>query len=77
MKSKNQIIIRRKLPIKIEKPFQCSLTFSYIVGEKKYFSDCFVFFSLYFLTAIQTDNDGNTVYVLGHKYILGPSMNSF
>ena len=38
-------------------------------------SDCFVviFFSFYFLNALQNDNNSNRVYVLGHKYVLGPS----
>ena len=34
MKSENQIIVRCKQPIKIEKPLQCPLTFSYSVGER-------------------------------------------
>ena len=29
------------------------------------------YFSFYFLNACQSDNSGNKVYVLGHKYILG------
>ena len=37
-------------------------------------SDCFgVIFSLYFLNVLQSDNNSNTVYVLGYKYVLGPS----
>ena len=36
----------------------------------------FFFFSFYFLNA-QADNYSNTVYVLGHKYILGPFQSSF
>ena len=37
-------------------------------------SDCFVviFFSFYFLNALQKDINSNRVYVLGHKYVLGP-----
>ena len=31
------------------------------------------FFSVCFLNALQSDNNSNRVYVLGHKYILGPS----
>ena len=65
----NQIIVPCKEPIKIEKPLQCLLTFSYSAGEK-YSSDCFVdicFFSFYFLIAFQSDNNSNRVYVLGHK----------
>ena len=34
MKSDNQIIVRCKQPIKIEKPFQCLLTFSRSAGER-------------------------------------------
>ena len=65
----NQIIVPCKEPIKIEKPLQCLLTFSYSAGEK-YSSDCFVdicFLSFYFLIAFQSDNNSNRVYVLGHK----------
>ena len=38
-------------------------------------SDCFfgIFFSFYFLNALQKDINSNRVYVLGHKYVLGPS----
>ena len=32
---------------------------------------CCLFFSFYFLNARQSDNNGNKVYVLEHKYILG------
>ena len=67
----NQIIVPCKEPIKIEKPLQCLLTFSYSAGEK-YSSDCFVdicFFSFYFLIAFQSDNNSNRVYVLGHKLL--------
>ena len=35
-----------------------------------------IFFSFYFLNALQSDNNSNAVYVLGHKYILGPSQGS-
>ena len=31
------------------------------------------FFSFYFLNALQSDINSNRVYVLGHKYVLGPS----
>ena len=34
MKSENQIIARRKQPIKVEKPVQCLLTCSYSVDER-------------------------------------------
>ena len=51
MKNENQIIIRCKQPIKIEKPFQSLLTFPYIAGEKKYSSDRFVvIFSVFILS---------------------------
>ena len=42
-------------------------------------SDCFVviFFSFYFLNALQNDNNSNRVYVRGHKYVLGPSQTHF
>ena len=36
-----------------------------------------VFFCFYFLSALESDDNSNTVYVLGHKYILGPSQISF
>ena len=36
MKSENQIIVRCKQPIKIEKLLQRLLTFSYDVGERNY-----------------------------------------
>ena len=67
-------------PIKIEKPFQSLLTFSHSAGEKILFRVfCCHFFSVYFLNALQSDNnnDNNSVYVLGHKYISGPSQSSF
>ena len=43
------------------------------------FSDCFyvIFFSFYFLNALQKDINSNRVYVLGHKYVLGPSQTHF
>ena len=46
---------------------------------KKYSSECFVviFFSFYFLSALQSDINSNRVYVLGHKYDLGPSQTHF
>ena len=42
-------------------------------------SDCFyvIFFSFYFLNALQKDINSNRVYVLGHKYVLGPSQAHF
>ena len=46
---------------------------------KKYSSECFVviFFSFYFLNALQSDINSNRVYVLGYKYVLGPSQTHF
>ena len=42
-------------------------------------SDCSVviFFGFYFLSALQSDINSNRVYVLGHKYVLGPSQTHF
>ena len=34
-------------------------------------------FSFYFLNALQSDINSNRVYVLGHKYVLGPSQAHF
>ena len=50
MRSENQIIIRCKQPIKIEKPLQCLLTFSYSVGERNILQTVLLsfFFSFYF-----------------------------
>ena len=68
-------------PIKIEKPFQSLLTFFNSAGEKKILFGVFCcnFFSVYFLNALQSDNNNNnnSVYVLGLKYISGPSQSSF
>ena len=46
---------------------------------KKYSSECFVviFFSFYFLNALQSDINSNRVNVLGHKYVLGSSQTHF
>ena len=38
---------------------------------------CHFFFSFYFLNALQSDINSNSVYVLGHKYVLGPSQTHF
>ena len=68
MKSENEIIVRCKQPIKIEKPLQCLLPFSHTVGGRNILQTDFVavfLFSLYFLNALQSDNNGNTVHVLG------------
>ena len=78
MKSENQIIVRCKQPIKIKKPLQCLSTFSHNAGERTFFRlFCRHFLSVYFLNALQSDYNNSTVYVLGHKYILGPSQSSF
>ena len=49
--------------------------------SKKHSSDCvavnFFFSSFHFLNALQSDSNSNTVNVLGHKYISGPSQRSF
>ena len=77
MKSESEIILRCKQPINREAIFVLPL--SHCVGERQYCFDSFVasFFSFYFLNALQSDNDSKTVYVLGHKYILGASQRSF
>ena len=50
-----------------------------IRDRKKFSLECFVviFFSFYFLSALQSDHNSNRVYVLGHKYFLGPSQTHF
>ena len=51
MKSENQITIRCKQPIKIEKPFQSLLTFPYIAGEKNILQTVLLsFFSVFILS---------------------------
>ena len=47
MKSENQIIVRRKKPVKIERPLKCLLTFSQSVGERM--SHFFQFLEFMFL----------------------------
>ena len=44
MKSENQIIVRCKQPIKIEKPFQCLLPFSYSVAKRNILQTVLSFF---------------------------------
>ena len=69
-------MVRCQQPIKIEKPFKCLLTFSYRVAERIIIQTVlFVcFFAVFnFLNALQSDNNYHKVYVLRHKYILGPS----
>ena len=72
IKSENQTVLRCKQPIKIEKPLQCLLTFCYSFGEKHILQTIWlsIFFSFYFLSALQSDNN-NTVYVLEPKHSLG------
>ena len=77
MESENQIILQRKQPIKIEKVLKCFLPFFYGAGERNILQAAFVHFQFYSPNAFQSDNNSNTVYVLGHKYILGPSQSSF
>ena len=36
-----------------------------------------LFFSVFFLNALQSDDNSNRVYVLGHKHVLGPSQAHF
>ena len=52
MKSENQIIVRSKQPINIEKPFQSLLTFLHSAGEKKYSSECFVVIFSVFISSM-------------------------
>ena len=64
--SENQLIIRSKQPIKIEGPFQRLLTFIKVLVKKIVFRVfCCHFFSVYFLNALQKDNNSVRVYVLG------------
>ena len=70
MKSKNQIIVRCKQPIKTVNPLPCLLQFSHSVGERNVVQTVL---SFSFLNAPQSDNNSKTVYCLGHKDILGPS----
>ena len=81
MISEIETIVRCKQPLKIEKPLQCLLPFSYSDGGRNILQIVlsfliFLFFSFYFFNALQGDNNSNTVYVLGHKYVLGASHNS-
>ena len=80
MKSQNQIIVRCKQSMKIGTPLQCL----YMLSVKKKISDCFVvifpLFQILFSQCppiLNSDNNSNAVYVLGHEYILGPSQSSF
>ena len=75
MKSGNQIIVRCKQPIKIEKPLWRLLLFSCCIGERDSLQTVLLsFFCFLFLNAFLSGNNSNTVYVLGHKYILVPSL---
>ena len=62
MKSEIQIIIKCKQPIKIEKPLQCLLKFSYRAGERNILQTVLssFSFSFNFLYAFRSDNNGNT-----------------
>ena len=64
MKSEYHIMERCKQPIKIEKLLQCILTFSYRVSERNIPQTVLLslFFSFYFLSALHSDNNSNTLY---------------
>ena len=70
MKGENQIIVRCKEPIKIEKHYNGCCRFLTMFVKEIFFRlfRCH-FFSFYFLSALQSDNDSNKVYVLGHKSV--------
>ena len=60
MKIENEIIVRCKQPIKIEKLLQCLLPFSHTVGGRNVLQTDFVaifLYGLYFLNALQSDNN--------------------
>ena len=63
MKNENQIIVKCEQPIKIEKPLECFLAFSYNVGERNVLHTVLLPFFLFFffLNALQTDNNSNIV----------------
>ena len=64
----------------MEKPLQCLFMFSFSIGESNILQTVLTcpFFSVFiFSLPFQKDNNSNTVYVLGHEYILGPSQSSF
>ena len=52
MKSENQIIVRCKRPIKIEKPLYCLLLFPYCVGERNILETVTLIFQFYFLDSL-------------------------
>ena len=56
------------------------VAFSYSISERNvldYFVVVvFFFFSFYFLRALQSGNNRNMVYVIVHKYVLGPTQSS-
>ena len=54
MESENQIIVRCKQPIKIEKPFQCLLRFAYRVGERNTLQTVLLSFFSVFVFSIPT-----------------------
>ena len=70
MKSKNQIIVRCKQPIKTVNHYSVCCSVSHSVGER---NGVQTILSFSFLNALQSDNNSKTVYCLGHKDILGPS----
>ena len=65
MKSENQIIVRCKQPIKIEKLLQCLFMFSYTMLVKEVFFRHFFFFSFCFLNGLHSDDNSNRVMLLG------------
>ena len=79
MKNENQTIVRCKQPIEIENPLQCLLGFSFSVGERNILQTVSwsFFWSFYSFNALESGSKSSTVYVLEHKYVLGPSQSSF
>lgn len=59
-------MVRYKQPIKLEKPVCCSIHERNIVQPVL----------RHFISALQSDYNTNTVYVIGNKYVLGPSQSS-
>ena len=52
IKNENQIIVRSKQPIKIEKPFQGLLTFSHSAGEKNILRSVLLLFFSVFISSM-------------------------
>ena len=67
MKRENQTLILCKQPIKI-----------FCIIERNILQTVLLsFFCFYFLSALQSDNNSNTVYVLGHKIFWVPLRSHF